>query len=729
VKLTHISDKFAQTVSIEKDNSQQEINEGTEPQVNFTADQINKLAAIRDLPTLKARAKAMIGTNSKRPMKPEKIEYFKDRIDQGTSATGIIKLMYDLLLSGEGLRTIGSKYSTKRNSYRRRFGESSHSSTAYKEGEADGMRGYRNPRASEIYGPDIDDYNSGVTAGQAQERQAAHQRHIKYSNDIAPFLKMSDDELASIEKDILARREEIVAAFDNNQGSSALTQEYQDLGAKYQMINQAKYKKKSWRGVEENKEADLTKISSDKLYKFIQIHKNAGNTAAAERGRKELERRGIKTEDNKIVTEAKGNAIVRVLTDDFNKEISGEIYFPLDYKSPGTRVWTRGDGRKYRDPGSIFINKDMNPADKVKWNGEKPLEKFWDFLKARGATEIKEVSGEFGSDPFAPALKLNRLIFVNEGYAIRWGSISRLRNSSVWRQHANEGYRVLPNIDREKYVERDGLEGPFRARNGKVYYYDPKAGQAYDPDTDMYIDYDDLRMMDESIEPTGILAKIKRLGVNVKRAQARRSNSGLVIHGVNVRDDQIGYVKEKMQSMFPGKTVNVSANKIIVNDEQAIAEGLSEMDNRTPSSDRREQRANSPEAKAKRHKEEQESLRQISPAMRKKLRLPEPEANLKEVSEQQAESNPVDTVTVDIPLFIRMLEFAREDAASDEDLHAVTDKMIELSQTGDTLKMKDYNAIVSSASAPKAAQPGTPEAEPDREMKSVTESKKRAPKK
>jgi hypothetical protein len=59
-----------------------------------------------------------------------------------------------------------------------------------------------------------------------------------------------------------------------------------------------------------------------------------------------------------------------------------------------------------------------------------------------------------------------------------------------------EGYRILPNIDRERYQERQGLEGPFRARNGKVYYYDPKAGLAYDPDTDFYIDYDELKMMD-----------------------------------------------------------------------------------------------------------------------------------------------------------------------------------------------------------------------------------------
>jgi hypothetical protein len=55
-----------------------------------------------------------------------------------------------------------------------------------------------------------------------------------------------------------------------------------------------------------------------------------------------------------------------------------------------------------------------------------------------------------------------------------------------------------------------------------------------------------------------------------------------------------------------------------------MTEGLSEMDNRTSSGDRREKRNNSPEAKAKRDKELQNLLKDTSPKMRKKLRLPEP---------------------------------------------------------------------------------------------------------
>lgn len=61
-----------------------------------------------------------------------------------------------------------------------------------------------------------------------------------------------------------------------------------------------------------------------------------------------------------------------------------------------------------------------------------------------------------------------------------------------------EGHRTLPPIDSERYTERKGLEGPIRARNGKVVYYDPKEGQYYDPDTDIYISNDEWEGMNES---------------------------------------------------------------------------------------------------------------------------------------------------------------------------------------------------------------------------------------
>lgn len=58
--------------------------------------------------------------------------------------------------------------------------------------------------------------------------------------------------------------------------------------------------------------------------------------------------------------------------------------------------------------------------------------------------------------------------------------------------------------------------------------------------------------------------------------------------------------------------------------------------------------------------------------------------------------NPVDTITVDVPLFIRMLEYAKEDAKTDMDLHSVTENAIKLSDKG-VLGMSDYENIVGNA--------------------------------
>lgn len=60
--------------------------------------------------------------------------------------------------------------------------------------------------------------------------------------------------------------------------------------------------------------------------------------------------------------------------------------------------------------------------------------------------------------------------------------------------------------------------------------------------------------------------------------------------------------------------------------------------------------------------------------------------------------NPSDKVTVDIPLFIRLLEYAREDAKTDMDLHNVAEKAIAASETGKTLTMTDYDALVAGSS-------------------------------
>ena len=59
--------------------------------------------------------------------------------------------------------------------------------------------------------------------------------------------------------------------------------------------------------------------------------------------------------------------------------------------------------------------------------------------------------------------------------------------------------------------------------------------------------------------------------------------------------------------------------------------------------------------------------------------------------------DPVDIATLDIPLLIRIMEYAREDANTDLDLHDVAEKLIALSKDHDYLCMDNYNEIVGGA--------------------------------
>ena len=72
------------------------------------------------------------------------------------------------------------------------------------------------------------------------------------------------------------------------------------------------------------------------------------------------------------------------------------------------------------------------------------------------------------------------------------------------------------------------------------------------------------------------------------------------------------------------------------------------------------------------------------------------------ILEADKKEDKVDTITMDVPLFLRMLEYSREDAQKDVDLHSVTDKSISLGKEKGILSMEDYEEIVGAAEdAPK----------------------------
>ena len=61
---------------------------------------------------------------------------------------------------------------------------------------------------------------------------------------------------------------------------------------------------------------------------------------------------------------------------------------------------------------------------------------------------------------------------------------------------------------------------------------------------------------------------------------------------------------------------------------------------------------------------------------------------------REEQEDPTDIIAMDIPLFLRMLEYAREDAEQDIDLHKVTERAIEAVKLRGLLSMEDYQDIV-----------------------------------
>lgn len=52
-------------------------------------------------------------------------------------------------------------------------------------------------------------------------------------------------------------------------------------------------------------------------------------------------------------------------------------------------------------------------------------------------------------------------------------------------------YTVLGERD-VRWQPRQGLEGPFYFATGRVLYYDPRAGEYWDPLTDFYVPNDEV---------------------------------------------------------------------------------------------------------------------------------------------------------------------------------------------------------------------------------------------
>ena len=113
-------------------------------------------------------------------------------------------------------------------------------------------------------------------------------------------------------------------------------------------------------------------------------------------------------------------------------------------------------------------------------------------------------------------------------------------NRDLWDRIKSKG--VVPNIDKEKYTDLsdEGLEGPFRMKNGQVLYYDPKEGKYYNRDTDMYVDYDDYRAMNEDDN--------EDVGAQIANLIRQKSSASSPIARKNI-DAQIAQLKRQRDKM------------------------------------------------------------------------------------------------------------------------------------------------------------------------------------
>lgn len=98
---------------------------------------------------------------------------------------------------------------------------------------------------------------------------------------------------------------------------------------------------------------------------------------------------------------------------------------------------------------------------------------------------------------------------------------------------------------------------------------------------------------------------------------------------------------------------------------------------------------------------ENENKNKVREVIRKVLTTPPTNSEPEEINSidfisniKPVENSTINSITLSIPLLIRMMEYAREDAKDDMSLHFAAENMMELSKDSKTLSMKDYEKII-----------------------------------
>jgi hypothetical protein len=92
---------------------------------NFTVSDLHKLEKMTDIDAARDHVMQLLTAGSRFPMKPEKTAWFKNHIQHIKTIHGLVKMMYDLMLAGEGHKVLGTPQGMGANIYRKRFDEAS----------------------------------------------------------------------------------------------------------------------------------------------------------------------------------------------------------------------------------------------------------------------------------------------------------------------------------------------------------------------------------------------------------------------------------------------------------------------------------------------------------------------------------------------------------------------------------------------------------------------------
>jgi len=273
--------------------------------------------------------------------------------------------------------------------------------------------------------------------------------------------------------------------------------------------------------VELDEKADLKKLDTNQLEKQLGLLKIGKPTSrmkdTAKRIRDELKSRGIKAEevdldeDEYAALDSFTNS-VDLTPEEEAKIAAGPDAYEADEKLMAKLMDHFSDGMPYGmqkgrtgDPYD-FIYQELDMMGLIKESVEEAafggtIDKMQHIVDNKSAMEIDGVM----VDTFTASLIMDIFSKVNKDNQdkMRKMPVEKLASAAYklanrFKEDVEEGYYVMPPIDRERYTDLPGLEGPFTTRSGKVVYYDPKEGKYYDRDSDMYLTYDEFKAHDQS---------------------------------------------------------------------------------------------------------------------------------------------------------------------------------------------------------------------------------------